>query len=48
METKEIELRLTVAEVSGILHSLGQMPYSQVVSLVLKIQQQTRQQVPDI
>jgi hypothetical protein len=45
METKEIELKLTVAEVNGILQSLGQMPYSQVVALVLKIQQQAQPQV---
>ena len=45
MESKEIELKLTVAEVNGILQSLGQMPYTQVVSLVLKIQQQAQAQV---
>ena len=45
METKEIELKLTVAEVNGILQALGQMPYAQVVSLVLNIQQQAQPQV---
>ena len=47
METKEIELKLTVAEVNGILQALGQMPYAQVVSLVLKIQQQAQSQVSE-
>ena len=47
METKEIELKLTVAEVNGILQALGQMPYAQVVSLVLKIQQQAQAQVSE-
>jgi hypothetical protein len=47
METKEIELKLTVAEVNGILQALGQMPYVQVVSLVLKIQQQAQAQVSE-
>lgn len=48
METKEIELKLSVAEVNGILQSLGQMPYAQVVALVLKIQQQAQNQIkPD-
>jgi hypothetical protein len=30
METKEIELKLTVAEVNGVLQALGQMPFAQV------------------
>lgn len=47
MNTKEIELKLTVAEVNGILQTLGQMPYTQVVSLVLKIQQQAQAQVSE-
>lgn len=47
MNTKEIELKLTVAEVNGILQALGQMPYAQVVSLVLKIQQQAQAQVSE-
>lgn len=47
METKEIELKLTVAEVNGILQALGQMPYTQVVSLVLKIQRQAQAQVSE-
>jgi hypothetical protein len=47
METKEIELKLTVVEVNGILQALGQMPYAQVVSLVLKIQQQAQAQVSE-
>lgn len=47
MEIKEIELKLTVAEVNGILQALGQMPYAQVVSLVLKIQQQAQAQVSE-
>ena len=44
---KEIELKLTVAEVNGIQQALGQMPYAQVVSLVLKIQQQAQAQVSE-
>jgi hypothetical protein len=47
MGTKEIELKLTVAEVNGIRQALGQMPYTQVVSLVLKIQQQAQAQVSE-
>ena len=47
MNTKEIELKLTVAEVNGILQALGQMHYTQVVSLVLKIQQQAQAQVSE-
>lgn len=47
MKTQEIELKLTVAEVNGILQALGQMPYTQVVSLVLKIQQQAQAQVSE-
>jgi hypothetical protein len=30
MDTKEIELKLTVAEVNGVLSALGQMPFVQV------------------
>lgn len=45
MNEKEITLTLNVAEVNGILQALGQMPYAQVVSLVLKIQQQAQAQV---
>jgi len=47
MDNKEIELKLTVAETNGILQALGQMPYAQVVSLVLKIQQQAQPQVAE-
>lgn len=45
MNEKEITLTLNVAEVNGILQALGQMPYAQVVSLVLNIQQQAQAQV---
>jgi hypothetical protein len=34
METKEIELKLTVAEVNGVLQALGQMPFAQVATLI--------------
>jgi hypothetical protein len=45
METKEIELKLTVAEVNGVLSALGQMPFAQVSTLIQKIQQQAAPQV---
>jgi hypothetical protein len=45
METKEIELKLTVAEVNGVLQALGQMPFAQVAILDSKIQQQAAPQV---
>jgi hypothetical protein len=45
METKEIELKLTVAEVNGVLQALGQMPFVQVSTLIQKIQQQAAPQV---
>lgn len=45
METKEIELKLTVAEVNGVLSALGQMPFVQVSTLIQKIQQQAAPQV---
>lgn len=45
MDEKKITLTLNVAEVNGILQALGQMPYAQVVSLVLNIQQQAQAQV---
>ena len=45
METKEIELKLTVAEVNGVLQALGQMPFVQVSALIQKIQQQAAPQV---
>ena len=40
-----IHLELTVEEVNGILQSLGNMPYAQVVALVEKIRAQARPQV---
>ena len=45
MDTKEIELKLTVAEVNGVLQALGQMPFAQVSTLIQKIQQQAAPQV---
>lgn len=45
IENKVIKLELTVAEVNGVLGSLGQMPFAQVVGLVQKIQQQAAPQV---
>ena len=45
MDNKEIELKLTVAEVNGVLSALGQMPFAQVASLIQKIQQQAAPQV---
>jgi len=48
MDNKEIDLKLTVAEVNGVLQALGQMPFVQVVNLVQKIQQQAAPQIkPD-
>jgi len=40
-----IKLELTVEEVNGILQSLGNMPYAQVVALVEKIREQATPQV---
>ena len=45
MDNKEIELKLTVAEVNGVLSALGQMPFVQVSTLIQKIQQQAAPQV---
>ncbi|CAB4214894.1 hypothetical protein UFOVP1469_3 [uncultured Caudovirales phage] len=45
MDTKEIELKLTVAEANGVLNALGQMPFVQVSTLIQKIQQQAAPQV---
>lgn len=45
MDNKEIDLKLTVAEVNGVLQALGQMPFVQVASLIQKIQQQAAPQV---
>lgn len=47
MESKEIELKLTVAEANGVLQALGQMPFAQVASLIQKIQQQAAPQVQE-
>ena len=41
-----IKLELTIDEVNGILQSLGNMPYAQVVTLVEKIKEQAIPQVP--
>ena len=40
-----IKLELTVEEVNGIMQSLGNMPYAQVVALVEKIRAQATPQV---
>ena len=40
-----IKLELTVEEVNGVLQSLGNMPYAQVVALVEKIREQATPQV---
>jgi hypothetical protein len=45
MDTKEIELKLTVAEVNGVLQALGQMPFVQVAGLIKKVQEQAAPQV---
>ena len=45
MDTKEIELKLTVAEANGVLQALGQMPFAQVAALIQKIQQQAQPQL---
>ena len=45
MDTKEIELKLTVAETNSVLQALGQMPLAQVLGLWQKIQQQAAPQV---
>jgi hypothetical protein len=40
-----IKLELTVEEVNGILQSLGNMPYAQVVALVENIRAQATPQI---
>ena len=40
-----IKLELTVEEVNGIMQSLGNMPYAQVVALVEKIRAQATPQI---
>ena len=40
-----IKLELTVEEVNGVLQSLGNMPYAQVVALVENIRNQATPQV---
>jgi hypothetical protein len=40
-----VKLELDIAEVNGVLAALGQMPYVQVIDLVLKIQVQAQPQV---
>ena len=40
-----IKLELTVEEINGVLQSLGNMPYAQVVALVEKIRAQATPQV---
>jgi len=40
-----IKLELTVEEVNGVLQSLGNMPYAQVVALVEKIRAQATPQI---
>jgi hypothetical protein len=47
MDTKEIELKLTVAETNGILNALGQMPFVQVSALIQNIQKQAEPQVKE-
>lgn len=47
MDTKEIELKLTVAETNGVLSALGQMPFVQVQALIMKIQAQAAPQVQE-
>lgn len=47
MDNKELTLTLTVAETNGVLQALGQMPFVQVVSLIQKIQSQTKPQVTE-
>jgi hypothetical protein len=42
---EQITLTVTVAEVNGILQSLGQMPYAQVFSLIEKLKVQAEKQV---
>jgi hypothetical protein len=41
----DIELKLSVEDVNGVLQALGQMPYVQVTGLVDKIRQQAAPQV---
>jgi hypothetical protein len=43
-----IKLELTVEEVNGVLQSLGNMPYAQVVALVENIKAQAIPQVPQV
>ena len=44
---KVIKLELTLEEVNGIINVLGQQPFSTVVGLITKIQQQATPQVKE-
>ena len=46
MENAIIKLELTLAEVNGIMASLGNMPYGQVAPLIDKVRAQAIPQVP--
>jgi hypothetical protein len=46
MGNSEIKLTLTVDQVNGILQSLGNMPFVQVVDLIALIRNQAASQVP--
>ena len=46
MENAIIKLELTLAEVNGIMTSLGNMPYGQVAPLIDKVRAQAIPQVP--
>lgn len=46
MENTLIKLELTLAEVNGVMASLGNMPYGQVAPLIDKIREQAIPQVP--
>jgi hypothetical protein len=46
-DQKILELKLTVAEVNGVLQALGQMPFVQVSALIQNIQKQAEPQVKE-
>lgn len=46
IDNTQITMTLTLAEVNGVLTSLGNMPYGQVANLIEKIREQVVPQIP--
>ena len=48
MKNKNINLTLSLDEVNKVLTALGNLPYSQIYTLIQKVQQQTEEQLPEV